>query len=72
MALQVFVQNPEAGEPWAYCGPAKGDWQDMVKAIGHYGQAEVENAAMNGEKELTLAFKLVEMSEEEVAALEEI
>jgi len=72
MALQVFIQNPEAGEPWALCGSIKDHWEDLAKAIGHFGQAEVENAALNGEKELNLAIKLVEMSEAEVAALPDI
>lgn len=72
MAKQVFIQNPESGEPWALCGSVDDNWQDLAKAIGHYAQSEVEAAASNGEKELTLVLKLVEMSESEVAAIEMI
>jgi len=72
MALQVFVQNPESGEPWALCGSVNEPWQDLAKAIGCFAQAEVEAAASNGEKLVTLELKLVDMSEEQVAALEEI
>lgn len=62
--LQVFVKNPESSEPWALCGSVQ-DLQETVKAIGHYVQAELEN----DEKEFTLAFKMVEMTEKEVEAL---
>jgi len=70
MALQVFIQNPDSGEPWCYCGPAKGDWQEMVKAIGHFGQAEVDGE--DGEREFSIDIKVVEMTDEEVAALPDI
>ncbi len=72
MALQVFIQNPDSGEPWALCGPALGDWEGLAKALGHFAQAEVESAANNGDTNLSLDFKLVEMTEEEVAALPDI
>lgn len=72
MTLQVFVQNPDSGEPWAFCGPALEDWEGLVKAIGHFAQAEAESAAQNGDKEFSLDFKLVEMTEEEIKNLPEI
>ena len=72
MALQVFIQNPESGEPWALCGSVKDHWEDLAKAIGHFTQAEVEGLAVDGEQEFSLDIKLVEMSEEEVAALPDI
>ncbi len=72
MALQVFIANPESGEPWALCGSVTDHWEDLAKAIGHFGQAEVEGAASMGEQKLTLEIKLVEMTEEQVAALEDI
>lgn len=72
MALQVFVANPDSGEPWALCGSVNDKWEDLAKAIGHFAQAEVEGAAPFGEQEFDISIKLVEMTEEQVAALEDI
>lgn len=70
--LRVFIQNPESGEPWAYCGDVDKDWQKLATALGHFTQAEVENAAGNGEREISINIKLVRMTDAEVAAMPDI
>ena len=76
MALQVFIQNPDSGEPWALCGSPNDDKEfcgrDLAAAIGHFALAEIEGAVAAGEKEFTLDIKIKEMTAEEVAALPDI
>lgn len=75
MSLQVFIQNPNSGEPWALCGPALGDWQNLAKTLGYFAQAEVAAAAESKyepDRKFSIDFKIVEMSEEEIAALPDI
>ncbi len=71
--LQVFIQNPESGEPWALCGSTDpAEWKQLANALGLFLQAETQNAADNGEKEFNISVKLVEMTDAEVAALPDI
>lgn len=39
MTMQVFIRNPDSGEPWAYCGPYGA--LDTRNAIGHYITSEL-------------------------------
>jgi hypothetical protein len=70
MTKQVFIQNPDSGEPWALCGSVEDEV--LAKALGYFVQAEVENAARENEKKFDISIKLVEMTDEEVAALPDI
>lgn len=68
---RLFVQNVQSGEPWYYCGTV-GD--HALEGAMNICRSEVEvflSDDMPGE-ELTLDFKVEQMTDEEVAALPDI
>lgn len=71
MATRIFIQNPDSGEPRCLCGTVGDGREELAKAIGYLTLAEIEGL-LRGEKQLRLVVDLIEMSDEEVAALPEL